>query len=843
MKHLILAITIVFTSSIFSFATTVPLRTDAGKIMGKTVEAPTSTMDGMALVLDWNNGTYKHATAGSSATAPESYIYLMDYIPQIYHAGILSYTYDANYTSSVNLSPYLDAAYAAAKSGDTIVFSAGRFRFYSPITIGNGTNTNHTTKVVKLKGSGGSFYPFFGTQAYTGTVIERMGSGSTSPMIIFNGSGSGFEVDGIAMNCNGRASGGLLIYSAQHMILHDFSIYSFPGVGLDMDIRTGPSYPLFGNNFDVSNFYIISPSANGAVGLRIDGQMLNSPPDDWWNGVFRNGQISISGPDSYQAHFKMVDSIMFDHVYFSSKTQYVNPASITRSGSTATLVITGGFSTTTTDTKWHNGDTIVITGADQPEYNGEHVITYVNSNTVTFPVTDTPVSPATGPTYVGATKGVIFDATENDGFPVRLTFYNSMITHTKVIEDASHHIGYNYFHASMNGDGEVMPTHPKLSGVDDQGRVFNGGITELPETSLTLSDNTTNNVSTTKHGFIPKLPNDATKFFNGVGAWSTPSGSGGASAFTGLSDVPTSYTSQEGKVVQVNAGATGLEFGQVLNTTGTPTFKKLTINGVSPAAHTSGVGINVSQTRADNYQQNLLNVTSSSTPPTATTYSWDYTSAVFNVSHNGAGTSTKLTALSPRLGIAGGGTLSGGFGLDIGIPWEYSLGASPTGTVTQLTGIKVAPSSGVTSGTANISIGTFWGLYLESPTALTGISVTDNWAIYQKSAAQKNYFAGQIIEGVYTTSPSTCSTSYTFDPINGGMQIMTLSGACAISIANPVAGTSFTAKLITGTTLPTWGGTNIKWHSSNTAIASKDNLLTCVAYDTSFWKCILSPEQ
>lgn len=43
---------------------------------------------------------------------------------------------------------------------------------------------------------------------------------------------------------------------------------------------------------------------------------------------------------------------------------------------------------------------------------------------------------------------------------------------------------------------------------------------------LSTSDITTNNVSTSKHGFAPKAPNDATKFLNGVGAWAVPSGGG-----------------------------------------------------------------------------------------------------------------------------------------------------------------------------------------------------------------------------------------------------------------------------------------------------------------------------
>lgn len=40
-------------------------------------------------------------------------------------------------------------------------------------------------------------------------------------------------------------------------------------------------------------------------------------------------------------------------------------------------------------------------------------------------------------------------------------------------------------------------------------------------------DNTDLNVSTTKHGLAPKLPNDATKYLDGTGAYSVPAGGGG----------------------------------------------------------------------------------------------------------------------------------------------------------------------------------------------------------------------------------------------------------------------------------------------------------------------------
>lgn len=61
-------------------------------------------------------------------------------------------------------------------------------------------------------------------------------------------------------------------------------------------------------------------------------------------------------------------------------------------------------------------------------------------------------------------------------------------------------------------------------------------ISAVVEADITLAANTTNNVSTTKHGFAPVLPNDATKYLDGTGAYSIPAGGGGG-ANTSLSNL------------------------------------------------------------------------------------------------------------------------------------------------------------------------------------------------------------------------------------------------------------------------------------------------------------------
>lgn len=70
-------------------------------------------------------------------------------------------------------------------------------------------------------------------------------------------------------------------------------------------------------------------------------------------------------------------------------------------------------------------------------------------------------------------------------------------------------------------------------------------------------------------------------------------GGGGATAFTGLSDVPASYTSQALKVVRVNAGETGLEFATASGT-GTVTSVGLTVGTAGTDIAVSGSPVTTS---------------------------------------------------------------------------------------------------------------------------------------------------------------------------------------------------------------------------------------------------------
>jgi hypothetical protein len=53
----------------------------------------------------------------------------------------------------------------------------------------------------------------------------------------------------------------------------------------------------------------------------------------------------------------------------------------------------------------------------------------------------------------------------------------------------------------------------------------------VDEADIDLSDVLTNNVSSARHGFAPKLPNDAAVYLDGTGQWSTPAGGGGGGSY------------------------------------------------------------------------------------------------------------------------------------------------------------------------------------------------------------------------------------------------------------------------------------------------------------------------
>lgn len=67
----------------------------------------------------------------------------------------------------------------------------------------------------------------------------------------------------------------------------------------------------------------------------------------------------------------------------------------------------------------------------------------------------------------------------------------------------------------------------KLSGTATDFYNGAGNFLSVAESVITFTDITTNNSSTSKHGYLLKLDNNAAHYMDGTGSWSTPSGGGG----------------------------------------------------------------------------------------------------------------------------------------------------------------------------------------------------------------------------------------------------------------------------------------------------------------------------
>lgn len=82
------------------------------------------------------------------------------------------------------------------------------------------------------------------------------------------------------------------------------------------------------------------------------------------------------------------------------------------------------------------------------------------------------------------------------------------------------------FVGALTGNASTVTTNANLTGdVTSSGNATTIGAGKVTEAMQVLADNTTNNVSTTKHGYVPKAPNIATQYLDGTGAYSVPAGS------------------------------------------------------------------------------------------------------------------------------------------------------------------------------------------------------------------------------------------------------------------------------------------------------------------------------
>ena len=125
---------------------------------------------------------------------------------------------------------------------------------------------------------------------------------------------------------------------------------------------------------------------------------------------------------------------------------------------------------------------------------------------------------------------------------------------------------------TLTGSGSNVYTFPASTGtlVDETHDHAGGDGAAITDANLSTSDITTNNASTSKHGFLKKLSNVATEFMDGTGAWSTPAGSSDADRLPAFSarqanGAPTSIPAGSRGVVV--CGTEDLDTGNCHNTT------------------------------------------------------------------------------------------------------------------------------------------------------------------------------------------------------------------------------------------------------------------------------------
>lgn len=144
---------------------------------------------------------------------------------------------------------------------------------------------------------------------------------------------------------------------------------------------------------------------------------------------------------------------------------------------------------------------------------------------------------ASGPGSVAATVNSVGGSSAsaiNSGVILANAATSTLVSNTIVKRDSGGNIGVAHVIGALVGNADTAsglaalpsacPSGQYASGILANGNAICSAVTDA---QLSTSDITTNNVSISKHGFAPKLPNDATKYLDGTGSYTVPSGGGG----------------------------------------------------------------------------------------------------------------------------------------------------------------------------------------------------------------------------------------------------------------------------------------------------------------------------
>ena len=224
---------------------------------------------------------------------------------------------------------------------------------------------------------------------------------------------------------------GTLTYTASGQTL-TWTAFS-GGAGTAVAVGSNGKYTLFSGSGGFLSVDIVAASLPGSN--QSDNVTIANIANETYDDVTK--QESFSGDNEYRCfYFKNTHATdpFLDIVLFIGTQPAVGSISIgedpagkgdglvktigagnlTRSGSTATVSYTAhGYST---------GYLIRIAGADQADYNGLHTITVTDANTFTFPVANSPATPATG--TITMSSGVPLTVADESTAPSGVTFTN-----------------------------------------------------------------------------------------------------------------------------------------------------------------------------------------------------------------------------------------------------------------------------------------------------------------------------------------------------------------------------------------------------------------------------------
>lgn len=223
----------------------------------------------------------------------------------------------ADPTGAVDAATLINTTAASlGASGGTMVLDPGVYKIGSTISIGNGTSSSGSTiNNVRLEGKIGAkanpaTFPGFATQTGGTTLLW---SGGSAPMVSINGPMQGWGLSKLYLDCNGTATIGLQVISAQFGSSREVNISGCQTSGhKSTTVAPFGSFTntnSFRNVYD--NFFVSVPNVAGAKGIwetSGGGAITHNTCYDIWLNLTTN---QIGGAASYGVYLDGTDSDFF----------------------------------------------------------------------------------------------------------------------------------------------------------------------------------------------------------------------------------------------------------------------------------------------------------------------------------------------------------------------------------------------------------------------------------------------------------------------------------------------------------------------------------------------------